>query len=208
MKQNPRFDLSDIDYKFRIYAFLKDYYMGNLWDKLGIYGKVFVDFSQSQDGDSEILNRALQLIRIQEAEAIYDFNRLFLGPGNLLAPPYESSYRNPEGLLMQKETMDVRKFYSAVGVGVKNRNSQPDDSLALQFEFVCYLLFRAASHINNEPDKTNYYMELYLQFIEEHIGKWIFKHCQDVLNNSKTDFCRGMAEITQSFIAKELKEIA
>lgn len=206
--QSRKYSYDYLDKKFRIYNLLIDYYSGKLWDEMECFEDVAGELAESRYLDKGLLDKGLELIGKPSAEVIYDFNKLFVGPGKLLAPPYESYYRNPERIFMQKETMAVRDFYSSAGVNVKRLNSQPDDFIALEFEFICFLLYKANAHISNDPDMTSYYLQLYSEFLDKHLSKWIFNHCQDILAKSTSDFCKGMAIITKSFIEDELKKIA
>lgn len=206
--QSRKYRFDYLDKKFKIYNLFIDYYTGKLWEEMECFEDVARELVETRYLDKGMFNKGLDLIGKYDAEVIYDFNKLFIGPGKLLAPPYESYYRNPEKLFMQKETMAVRDFYSSAGVNVKRLNSQPDDFIALEFEFICFLLYKAAAHISNDPDMTDYYLQLYSEFLDKHLSKWIFDHCQDILAKSTSDFCKGMAIITQSFIEDELKKIA
>lgn len=208
MKQSPKYSFEYLDQTFRTYHLLIDYYSGKLWEEMECYQDIASELAKSRYLDNELVNKGLELIGTPDADTIYDFNKLFIGPGKLLAPPYESYYRNPEKLFMQKETMAVREFYSSAGVNVKRLNSQPDDFIALEFEFICFLLYKAAAHLSNDPDMTDYYLQLYSEFLNKHLSKWIFDHCQDILAKSTSDFCKGMAIITQGFIEDEIKQIA
>ena len=52
--------------------------------------------------------QAEQALRTLEIE----YNRLFVGPGRPQAPPYESVYRDPRGLVMGPTARDVERRYA------------------------------------------------------------------------------------------------
>lgn len=135
-------------------------------------------------------------------EVAYDYNRLFVGPGKLLAPPYAGAYLNAEGLVMQAETIAVRNFYREAGLEVREKNVEPDDALALELEFICYLLRPEAS-----ADAGQRYGALYRQFFREHFMHWIERHLEDVTRNARTEFCRAVADAMRQFFAAENDEI-
>ena len=70
----------------------------------------------------------------------YDYNRLFVGPNKLLASPFESSYRNFEGTVLQQETLKVRNFYHYVGLQVADEGQMPDDHIQFELEFILHVL--------------------------------------------------------------------
>lgn len=209
MKQSQRYKSDHLLTKYQIYYLLRHYYAGKAWREPEIFEALTKEYkNDSNDKEETYLSDLLKTMSRVEPEAVYEFNKLFIGPGKLLAPPYESAYRNPESILMQKETLALRKFYSSAGIRVRKQNSEPDDHLVLELEFICYLLFKADACKDADPVKSEYYLELYSKFLVEHLGKWIFDHCEDVLRHSSTKLCWGMAMITKRFIENEFKQIA
>jgi TorA maturation chaperone TorD len=45
-----------------------------------------------------------------------DYTRLFIGPGKVLAPPYESVHFSSDRLMFQMETLQVRRWYARFGL--------------------------------------------------------------------------------------------
>jgi TorA maturation chaperone TorD len=135
---------------------------------------------------------------------IFEFNRLFIGPGKLPAPPYEGAYRNQNGLIMQQETLDVRRYYERAGLAVKQKNCIPDDKLELELEFVCYLLSQAGKRNRLRRGEYNSsFLGMYRDFYVVHLSTWVEKHCQAVITHASTGICHGMALIMLSFFYKE-----
>jgi TorA maturation chaperone TorD len=44
-----------------------------------------------------------------------DYSRLFIGPGKVITPPWESVYFSVERLTFQRETLQVREWYRRFG---------------------------------------------------------------------------------------------
>lgn len=95
-------------------------------------------------------------------EVEYDFNRLFVGPAAIPAPPYASAY-GEEPLLMGKRTLEVRDAYRALSLEVPTLNSTPDDHLAFELDAVVAL--GVAGDESVEPLRS--------WFINEHMSEWI-----------------------------------
>ncbi|EGB16301.1 cytoplasmic chaperone TorD family protein [Pseudodesulfovibrio mercurii] len=70
--------------------------------------------------------------------AEYDFNRLFVGPMAVPAPPYASAYQ-VEPALMGGPTLDVREAYRALGLRVPDQGRTPDDHLAFELDLAAAL---------------------------------------------------------------------
>lgn len=65
----------------------------------------------------------------------FSFNRLFVGPRALLAPPYASVYLDGDDTrLMSESTMKVRHLYEMVGLVSPWLNKIPDDHIALELD--------------------------------------------------------------------------
>lgn len=97
-------------------------------------------------------------------EVEYDFNRLFVGPAAVPAPPYASAYQE-EPLLMGRPTLEVREAYRALGLEVPDRNATPDDHLAFELDAVA-ALGRAGT-----DDEALQRIRTWL--VSEHMSGWV-----------------------------------
>ncbi|RDU38206.1 hypothetical protein DRW41_01150 [Neobacillus piezotolerans] len=142
--------------------------------------------------------KAIQCLEEADADAIqmfeYDYNRLFVGPTKLLASPYESSYRNFEGTVLQQETLMVRNFYYHAGLQVAEEGQMPDDHIQFELELILHLL--------NERDD-----QLYKLFLEKHLLQWAFEHCAGIIKNSSNPLTRTMGILLKEFLRSEKKMI-
>ncbi|MBG3876567.1 hypothetical protein FVW20_05890, partial [Desulfovibrio oxamicus] len=67
-------------------------------------------------------------------EEEYLFNRLFVGPGPVAAPPYASVYLETERRLMGEATLFAREAYAALGLASPWQGSLPDDHIGLELD--------------------------------------------------------------------------
>lgn len=201
MKQQMKFDEEVVVHKLAIYMFLQKFYDGQLnriekasWKELiDALTQEMTIFSNDEIG------KGLQVLSqftdedIEELE--FEFNRLFVGPNQLVVSPYESTYRNTERVIMQSETIAVRRFYEKAGLVLAKKNINPDDHIALELEFVCYLL-------ENSLEDATYY-EFYQEFLKAHLFHWIEAHCALILENSENTIIKGISIILQGLIEEE-----
>lgn len=186
--------------KMGIYMFLAKFYSGKLlkmdlemWHKFGAMLREEVASFDNERMKKGIVSM-LQDSRVLE-ELEYEFNRLFVGPDRLEAAPYESVYRSAERVLMQAETMAVRKFYERAGLTLINKNREPDDHLAFELEFACYLLEKSL--------QDNGYAELYEAFLKLHLFQWVEKHCELVREKTANSLITGISNILQGLMEVE-----
>lgn len=97
-------------------------------------------------------------------EVEYDFNRLFVGPAAVPAPPYASAYQK-EPTLMGGPALEVRDAYRALGLEVPDRNATPDDHLAFELDAVAALGGAGGS----DPAAA----EIRNWFIGDHMSGWV-----------------------------------
>ena len=97
----------------------------------------------------------------------FDFNRLFVGPMALAAPPYASVYLDPEPLLMGRSTLKVREVYHFLGLASPAENSLPDDHIALELD-ACVVMCSTLTKTHNTELGA-----LWNAFLQEHLQQWI-----------------------------------
>jgi TorA maturation chaperone TorD len=149
--------------------------------------------------------KAQENLEAYEAKLRQDYTRLFIGPGEIKAPPWESVYRSRERLLFGEETLAVRKFYQSFGVSIKNLYREPDDHLSLELEFMSWLCGKALEELPGGEWKR--YLEGQEKFLREHLLEWVPAFTKDMENNAETAFFRGLASFTRGFLLQDLEEV-
>lgn len=69
-------------------------------------------------------------------EARNEYTRLFIGPGAVPVPVWESPYRSKESAVFQENTLAVRATYRAHGLEPKHVQRVPDDHVAMECSFM------------------------------------------------------------------------
>lgn len=133
-------------------------------------------------------------------KALWDeYNRLFVGPGPLEAPPWESVYRSKERLIFGDETLSVRRFYQDFGLAIKNENREPDDHIGLELEFMAFLSKQAAESKRGNKN-IDRFMDASDKFMKEHLQEWVADLCYDLEVKAQKDFFRGLAKLTKGWV--------
>jgi TorA maturation chaperone TorD len=96
----------------------------------------------------------------------FAFNRLFVGPKSLLAPPYASVYLEPEPQLMGRTTLQIRELYTLLDLSSPWKNVVPDDHISLELDAYRQLL--AAEAVTNAPE-----LELARSYLATHLRGWL-----------------------------------
>ncbi len=130
-----------------------------------------------------------------------EYTRLFVGPLELKAPPWESIYANKQRTLFQQSTLDVRNAYRAQGLLPAEYPSVADDHLALECAFLAQLGSRAQTACdNNDTEAVKTALDASKQFLEEHLLVWITDYSKDLSTAERADFYPLLAELALEFM--------
>ncbi len=136
------------------------------------------------------------------SDLLPEFTRLFIGPAPI--PLYESTYRSPTGLLMQEETLAVRKKYMEAGLVIHPGKPFPDDHIGAELEFVFYLCQKAAQA--EETAKRDFLVRMQYRFFREHLMAWISPLCDRLYQETGSPYFKGVAKVTKGFIHWDYQE--
>lgn len=188
--------LQDVEKRAALYEALSSYYGG---DRTA--GEAFL----------RLVNEHLQtelVLPPPDDAAMFDFNRLFVGPQKLLAPPYESAYLSPHHTTMTEHTMSVRSAYRAVGIEIADKGRIPDDHLQYETAFAAFLLRGLANVPQEAANFRQDFATHYADFLRIHLLCWIFRHLEEVAQHSTTAFCRQVAAAMQLFFTSEKEALS
>jgi anaerobic sulfite reductase subunit A len=138
-------------------------------------------------------------------ELAVDYAKIFLGVSRGSgAFPYESVYTSEDRLFMQEARDEVLAAFRAEGLDRSDDFNEPEDHIALEFEFMAYLCQNALTAFQeSEDEKALGYLEKQKAFLEEHILNWVPDFCRDVVEIAQTDFYKAAAKITHGYLNLE-----
>ncbi len=132
-----------------------------------------------------------------------DYTRLLLGPGEVIAPPWESVYYNDERLVFQEQTVQVRQWYRRFGLEIAHLYQEPDDHIGLELAFVAHLAQNAYAALEaQEQDEFRNVLAAQREFLSEHLLTWAPVWCDRVVSEANTDFFKGIALLTKGVLAE------
>lgn len=131
-----------------------------------------------------------------------EYNRLFVGPDRLVAPPWESVYGTQEKLLFGEPEAAVRRVYRRFGLALATAG-EPADHFALELAFMARLCALAAA----EADKVREMLTGQREFLVEHLLKWVPNWAGDVCQESPNGFWRNLAALIRGWLENDFNEI-
>lgn len=136
----------------------------------------------------------------------HEYMRMFIGPEKLIAPPWESVYRSKEGLLFQESTLTIREIYRKEGYLPEGYPNVPDDSLALELDFMTRMAARSLAALQNgETDELLRTLAVQESFIRVHLLYFVPKLFERMEASSFRLFYPQMTKALIAFLKTDLE---
>lgn len=117
-------------------------------------------------------------------DVVWEYRRLFVGPGHLPAPPWGSVYTDRECVVFGESTLALRAWMRAVGVERLADERTPEDHIGLMLALLSFLAAERP--------------ELVDDYLRDHLLTWA-PHYLEVLEEATTHpFYRGLAQLTRA----------
>ena len=137
-----------------------------------------------------------------------DYARLFVGPYELLAPPYGSVYLDGERQIMGESTLEARNKYREEGLDTSTDFRDPPDHITAELEFMYFLILKETEAIGNSDIETTLrFIEKQRAFLREHLGAWVFDFAESIEEKGETAFYKDLARATKAFIEQNFDEL-
>lgn len=135
---------------------------------------------------------------------LLDYARLFLGPNETIAAPYESVWSGSSATVMGEPTAAILDLYRAGGFGIDDEFLDLPDHVACELEFLYLLLFREnQARAQGDGDAEAAASALRRRLLDEHLGAWIGPFTAAVAGGAQSAFYRDLAALTDRFIGLE-----
>lgn len=115
-----------------------------------------------------------------------EYNRLFIGPYSLPAPPWGSVYTDPESVIFGNQTLAVRQWMRDNLIKINLSEKEPEDQFGLM------LLMLAWSVANDVSD------EAIDAFFEEHLLPWAPRFLDLFEEGAELGFYAGLAQLARA----------
>ncbi len=166
--------------------------------------------SETEDDTMEKAGKFLTKLReeIHTPDFLYnaenEYTRLFIGPARLVAPPWESVYRNKQEMLFQESTLAVREFYRKFNMLPEGYPRIADDALALEIHFMAKLAQKSLDALQNEQmDWLKYYLNGQNIFLSNHLLVWVPMFLERMKDATSDVMYPQMCIILDDFLKKD-----
>lgn len=136
-----------------------------------------------------------------------DYSGLFNCANDIIAPPWESVYRNKYRLVNEDNTLNVRKFYKRLNMVLADQHTEPDDHIGYELIFTAFLTQKMLAALGAGNSEMYRKMRIVKgEFLSEHLLLWSPLFCAQVEKYAKTNFYKGLSYILNG-ISSELAEL-
>jgi len=146
------------------------------------------------DAAKLIKNNSLEELAVEHA-------RLFMGPFQLVAPPYGSIYLDDAKTVMGESTARVAEFYRANGLQLADDFHELPDHIAVELEFLSYLANRQreAEEAGNQGEVERL-RGVQREFLAAYLLPWLEPFTTAIINDGEAPFYQDVARCTVAFI--------
>jgi putative dimethyl sulfoxide reductase chaperone len=139
-------------------------------------------------------NSSLDALAVEHA-------RLFIGPFQLVAPPYGSIYLDDAKTVMGDSTARVAAFYHSCGLHLADDFHELPDHFAVELEFMSYLAFKQReAEASGDNDEVTRVVSLQKEFLDRFLMPWLEPFTSAIVNDGEAPFYQAIARCTAAFI--------
>jgi putative dimethyl sulfoxide reductase chaperone len=128
-----------------------------------------------------------------------EYARLFVGPFQVVAPPYSSVYSGNEPRMMGESTQTAIDFYLQAGLDPSETNKEPPDHISTELEFLYYLVFKFVE------SQDRRFTQLADSFLDHHVRHWVPSFIQRLKQGTQVTFYQKLSDLLNDFMTLELK---
>lgn len=156
---------------------------------------------------------AAKLCKGQTVEALaVEHARLFLGPFQLVAPPYGSFYIEDNKTVMGDSTAAAEAFYHSCGLHMADDFHELPDHVSVELEFMSFLAFnQRQAEMADKGQDSKRFVGLQQEFLQKFLLPWLPRLTQTIIDDGEAPFYQSIARCTAAFVTCDfaaLKEAA
>jgi TorA maturation chaperone TorD len=146
---------------------------------------------------------ASSVMRYNDEELLVEYARLFVGPNELLAPPYGSLYLEQGGKVMGESTARVMEFYRAEGLSMDEHFTNLPDHITAEMEFMYYLAYHEVEALEKDDRETAvYFLNRQEAFQRTFLDGWVIPFSEKIKGGTENEYYRALADCVSVFILK------
>jgi len=161
----------------------------------GLLASVASDAAQyASDAVAACSESSLDALAVEHA-------RLFIGPFQLVAPPYGSIYIDDAKTVMGDSTARVAAFYHDCGLQLAEDFHELPDHFAVELEFMSFLAFKQReAEVSGNSTEVVRITSLQHEFLGIFLMPWLEPFTSAIVTDAEAPFYQAIARCTATFI--------
>ncbi len=155
----------------------------------------------SPDAAAHVSVMKKAFLKYSEEDIAVVYAKLFVGPNELLAPPYGSVYLDGEKRVMGDSTIEVIKMYEGQGLSMDSEFRNLPDHITVELEFMYYLIFKEVEALEKtEFDIALNFIKTQELFLDKFLKRWVKLFCDKIKEGTDNEFYTSLADCVSIFI--------
>jgi TorA maturation chaperone TorD len=135
--------------------------------------------------------------------------RLFIGPFQLVAPPYGSIYLDDAKTVMGDSTARVAAFYHACGLVLADDFHELPDHFAVELEFMSWLAFKQReAEVSGDKAEEGRVAGLQKEFLGRFLMPWLAPFTSAIITDDEVPFYQAIARCAAAYITADHDALA
>jgi len=141
------------------------------------------------------------ILNYSEEDLQVEYAHLFVGPYELVAPPYGSVYLDGKKRVMGDSTIEVSRIYKEAGLFVDDDFKELPDHIAVELEFMYYLIFKEVEALEKyEINAALQFIKMQEVFLNKFLRQWVAPFCEKIKEGTENGFYTALADCLKAFI--------
>lgn len=155
----------------------------------------------SPDAAAHVSVMEKAFLEYSEEDLLIAYAKLFVGPNELLAPPYGSIYFDGARQVMGDSTMETIKMYEAEGLSIDAEFKELPDHITVELEFMNFLIYKEIEAAEKSDFSTaSQLIEKQQVFLDKFLGQWIHPFREKIKEGTDNEFYTSLADCVSIFI--------
>ena len=138
-----------------------------------------------------------------------DHMKLFVGPTQLLAPPYGSVYLDGQRALFGPSTSDLVQLLAAAGLQKAETLKDAPDHVRVELDAMHVVIKRTLEAVAAEEwPRAQQLILVQATLLQNHLSRWVTPFAKLVRTGAGTTYHRHVADLLEAFVRQEFTEDA
>lgn len=135
--------------------------------------------------------------------------RLFMGPFQLVVPPYGSYYLDDRKTVMGDSTARAEAFYRSCDLHLADDFHELPDHITVELEFLSFLAFKQReAEATGNMDGAKAAVGLQREFLAQFLMPWLEPFTEAVITDGEAPFYQAIARCTAAFVNSDNSALA